>query len=130
MFRNLTLIGLLALATACARPAYVHHGGEFNRSSSDFGKDVIDIEQVTVCYSSRGSTPAQVRALATEECAKVGKTAQFVEQNYANCPLQTPVSAIFSCLGDGVGESSGPAADRAGGTGGHQVNYDGILFSY
>ena len=130
MFRIFVLSGLIALLSACAQPAYVHQAGEFNRNLPNFGKDVTDIESVIVCYSSRGSTPAQVRSLARAECAKFGKTAQFEEQDYGNCPLPTPVSAHFSCLGGGTDGSVGGGAGKAATDGRRQINYDGILFSY
>ncbi len=129
MFRIIIVIGLLALTAACAKPAYVYKPGEFNRNSSNFGKDVTDIKTVTVCYSSRGATPTQVRALAESECAKFGKTAQFKNQDYAVCPLPTPVSAHFSCLGGGIDAPAAKAAKETGG-GNNQIDYDGILFSY
>lgn len=125
MFKIIPLIGLLALTAACAQPAYIHHATEFNRSSPGFGKDITDIDRVTICYSSRNATPAQVRALAVDECAKFGKTAQFQRQEYFICPLSTPVAASFSCLGGGAGIVAGPTSG-----GRQQVNYDGILFSY
>jgi len=130
MFRIVTIIGFCALAAACAQPAYVYHAGEFNRNAADFGHDPTDIAAVTVCYSSRGSTPADVLALAQAECGKFGKMARFSGQDYASCPLSTPVSAHFSCLGgtaDGAAREN-PATTGAGGA--HTVNYDGILFSY
>ncbi len=130
MFRIIAIISFAALASACAQPAYVQQAGEFNRNSSNFGKDVTDIKSVTICYSSRGSTPAQVRSLATAECAKFGKSVRFINQDYVSCPLQTPVSAYFSCIGDGVDRSSGSAANPVGTDSHHQINYDGILFSY
>ena len=130
MFKIISLISLLAVTTACAQPAYIHHAGEFNRSLSGFGKDITDIDRVTVCYSSRSTTPAQVRALAGEECKKFNKTAQFLRQEYFICPLTAPVAASFSCLGEGVGGAAGTAIGPVNGAGRHQVDYDGILFSY
>jgi len=130
MFKIIPLIGLLALTAACAQPAYVHHAAEFNRSSPEFGKDITDIDRLTICYSSRGATPAQVRSLARDECAKFGKTAQFLQQEYFVCPLSTPVAARFSCLGEGVSGAAAAATGPVSGSGRPQVNYDGILFSY
>lgn len=130
MFRIATIIGFGLIAAACAQPAYVHHSGEFNRNSPAFGQDPTDISTVTICYSSRGSTPAMVLGLARQECGKFGKTAKFTGQDYAHCPLPTPVSAHFSCLGGEVDGAAGNRGGSAGGSGGHQVNYDGILFSY
>jgi len=130
MFKIIPLIGVLALTTACAQPAYVHQAAEFNRSSAQFGKDITDIDSVTICYSSRGATPTQVRTLAKDECAKFNKTAQFLQQEYFVCPLSAPVAASFSCLGEGVGGGAATAAGSVSGSGRQQVNYDGILFSY
>lgn len=53
---------------------------------------------VGVCYSSSASTPAQVTALATDECP-VGTKARLVSQgwNLDACPVLTPVQATFAC---------------------------------
>ncbi|HER25874.1 MAG TPA: hypothetical protein ENI69_02060, partial [Rhodospirillales bacterium] len=82
MFRIFIAIAVLVLVSACAQPAYVYKEGEFDRSSPNYGKELIDMPGVTICYSSRGSTPAQVRALALEECGRFGKSARFVKQDY------------------------------------------------
>ena len=130
MLRIFPIIGLIGLASACAQPAYVHQESEFNRASPDFGKDPIDIQNVTVCYSSRGSTPSEVLGLARAECAKFGKTVEFTKQDYSICPLQTPVSAHFSCLGDAQNRPLGSGTLSSSDDGRHTINYDGILFSY
>ena len=130
MFRIVAIIGFVALTAACAQPAYVHHAGEFNRSAPGFGHDPTDIKSVIVCYSSRGATPAEVLSLARDECGKFGKTALFTKQNYANCPLQTPVSAHFSCEGDNAKGGTQASGQTVGAGASHRINYDGILFSY
>ncbi|MBT3239251.1 MAG: hypothetical protein HOK06_08435 [Rhodospirillaceae bacterium] len=84
---------------ACSTPPSVYKKGEFNRADPDFGKEVTDITSVTICYSAYSSTPAEVAAMARDECGKVGKTAMFTGQSYDNCPLFTPVSANYQCVG-------------------------------
>lgn len=54
--------------------------------------------QVGVCYTSAASTPAQVRALAADQCP-VGTTPRLVAQgwNLDVCPILIPVRATFDC---------------------------------
>lgn len=82
---------------ACGGQPYVHIPDEFNRGSEDFGKDITDRADVTICYSADDTTPDVVRKLAVDECARFGKVAKFVDQNYSACPLLTPVSAHYEC---------------------------------
>ena len=86
---------------ACSDPPYVYDVAEFNRDHADFGKDKTDIESVTVCYNTRGATPADVSRLAVEACGEFGKTASFEAQSYKVCPLSHPVAATFECVEPG-----------------------------
>lgn len=101
---NLHAVRLLFLSlamslglSACGAQPYVYDGGEFNRSTPDFGKDQTDISSVTICYSESGATPQDIRVLAINECARFGKTAKFLKQDFLTCPLSTPAAAHFSC---------------------------------
>lgn len=104
------LVLTLGLA-ACAAEPFVLNTDEFKRGSANFAKDVPDRGSVTICYRSSTTTPATVRALAVNACGTLGKTAHFVEQNYRSCPLSTPVSAVYDCIGaedmQNTGQSTG-----------------------
>ena len=54
---------------------------------------------VSICYSRLSTQPAQVAALAAEECNK-GETPKLVDQgvDLTACPLFIPVRATFSCV--------------------------------
>lgn len=94
--RPAVVVACLLLA-ACSDPPYVHDPAEFNRDHADFGKDRTDIAEVTICYNTRGATPADVTRLAVESCGEFGKSAVFEGQTYAICPLSHPVAAVFTC---------------------------------
>ncbi len=125
------LFSILAVAAlgACSVPPYIHQADEYNRASSEFGRPVTDISGVTVCYNSRSATPAQVRKLAADECARFGKKVVFSEQNYTTCPLAAPVAAVFACKGDEETEG-GFGNDVQAVPGGVLRVYDGIKFRY
>ncbi len=96
--RTALMIPVLAVVlAACAAPPYVLNADEFNRGSSEFGKDPTDISEVTICYRESSTTPRAVRALAEAECAAFGKTARLIDQDYLTCPMATPVAANFAC---------------------------------
>ena len=86
------------LLGACTVPAYVHEAGQFNRSSKNFGQDPVDLENVTICYNSMDSRPADVVKLAIDTCGKFGKTAHFERQSYLICPLAAPIAAEYACM--------------------------------
>jgi len=54
---------------------------------------------VSICYSRLASNPAQVQAMAAQECDK-GETPKLVDQgvDLVACPLFIPVRATFSCV--------------------------------
>lgn len=112
LFRCFALVVLLLGTAACAGQPYVLDADEFDRSSGDFGQDPSDLSSVKICYSSSSTSPDVVRALAVAACGKFGKTAEYVDQDYLSCPLVTPVSANFNCLGaeEAVGTAFDPYA--------------------
>ncbi|MHA1598088.1 MAG: hypothetical protein ACTSV1_05135 [Alphaproteobacteria bacterium] len=99
MFRFIPTLAIFLVLAACSTPPSIYKAGEFNRAASDFGQDATDISKVTICYSAYSSTPRQVANLARDECGKFGKTAVFVDQTHDDCPLLTPVSANYICVG-------------------------------
>ncbi|MBO6520532.1 MAG: hypothetical protein JJ900_08700 [Rhodospirillales bacterium] len=101
MIIKLPVLGivLLGVAACSGAPAYVDKPYEINRENADFpeGPPIVHGSQVTICYKKSGTTPAQIRALAEEECARGNLNATFTEQTYSLCPLLTPTAAVFSC---------------------------------
>jgi hypothetical protein len=95
-FAALVFVALAAGGCAGAQP-YVYTAAEFDRTRSDFGRPVTDIDAVTVCYGTWSASPAEVTTLAREECGKYGKVAHLVGQDRRTCPLVTPVAAHFAC---------------------------------
>jgi len=96
----LSLIFLMtAFVAGCGRTApYVYDAGEFNRDTDAFRNGIKDRKTVSICYAKRATTPAQITKLAGRECARFGKIARFSRQSYLECPVLTPVAAIFDCL--------------------------------
>lgn len=97
----LSLVAVVALTAlgACSLPApYVYKASEFNRELKDFGKDPKDRKSVGICYNKKNTTPRQIVKLAQDECAKYHKTARFSGQKRLECPILTPMEAIFFCV--------------------------------
>lgn len=95
---KLAAAGLVFLGGCSATEPYVYRAAEFNRAASGFGQPPTDIENVTICYNTRGARPPDILALAEAECVRFGKTAVFTGQDWRTCPLVTPVAASFRCL--------------------------------
>lgn len=88
------------LAASCAAPeAYVHKPAEFNREATDFGKDPENLAEVTICYNKFATKPEIITQLAVDACGKFGKEAVFREQTLNQCPLITPMAAVYNCQG-------------------------------
>ncbi|HEX9702291.1 MAG TPA: hypothetical protein VGA19_05525 [Rhodospirillales bacterium] len=84
----------------CAAPGpFVHHPGEFNRAAKDYGKEPTNIDSVTICYNKYGTSPGIVAKMASAECARFNKTAEYRRQSFEICPLFTPVAAEYECIG-------------------------------
>ncbi len=109
-------IGLAAAALsgcALAEP-HVYRAGEFDRRT--FAKSVAAIPgEVQVCYAAKGTTPDQVVRLAEDECAKYSKSAQFIRNEFLNCPLSTPITARYYCCPSPISLTSGIRCSAAGG---------------
>lgn len=93
------MVPILFVIAACeAPPPYVLNASEFNRDSSAFRNGVTNTDSLTICYAKNGTTAQNVTQLALNECALYGKKAVFKNQSYQQCPLLTPVAAIFDCV--------------------------------
>ncbi|MDX2143235.1 MAG: hypothetical protein SFV19_07765 [Rhodospirillaceae bacterium] len=90
------LAGLALLLGACAGTPFVDGRREAGQKEP-VGASTPD--RVAVCYSSRGTTPREVLALAQAECAKTNRRAQFDGQDEFRCSLLAPTRAYFKCVG-------------------------------
>jgi len=96
----LPLIAVMALTAVggCSLPdPYVYRNKEFDRDLATFGKEPKDLATVGICYNKKNTTPQQIIQMAQAECAKYHKVARFSRQTRLQCPLLTPVEAIFLC---------------------------------
>jgi len=87
------------LLGGCAAAApYVYLPQEFDRKSKSFGKDPLNIDSVTICYNKYGTNPEIVAKMASAECARFNKKAEFLRQSLDQCPLSTPMAAVYACV--------------------------------
>ncbi len=112
--------GVLLSGCGMAKP-YVYDPVAYNRDDPDFAKVPKTRDSVTICYSKRSTTPAEVARLAAETCAPYGTGIAFVGNGYAECPMLTPVGAVFACTGavgtrTVAGQGAGLRSATAGGT--------------
>lgn len=115
-FRGVALVGLAAAVLAgCSYTAepYVYDVTAYDREHPDFAKTPKTMNEVTVCYSKYGTTPAQITRLAAETCGRYGAGIQFLKNTYTLCPVTTPVGAQFACVGGAAQTSGGRGAARA-----------------
>ena len=87
------------LLSACTNVApYIFVGGEFNRESSDFAKELKDRSSVEICYNKRSTTPKILTQMATDECRRFGKVAHFMKNKNLACTISAPAKAVYWCL--------------------------------
>ena len=92
-------LSAVLLTTGCAAPApYVLDAGEFNRESPTFAKGPLNIDSVIICYNKNGTKPEIVANMASAECARFNKKAEFQVQSLEHCPLLTPIAAVYDCV--------------------------------
>ena len=95
----MAIVGSLLLSiSACGGQPYIYLTNEYDRESETFLKDIIDRDNVTICYAKRKTTPIAISRMAVAECKKFRKIARFREQSLQTCPLDTPIAAVFDCL--------------------------------
>ncbi|UTW53298.1 hypothetical protein KFF05_08090 [bacterium SCSIO 12827] len=114
------MAGVLLSGCGMAKP-YVYDSIAYNRDDPDFAKVPETRDSVTICYSKRSTTPAEVARLAAETCAPYGTGIAYVGNSYAECPMLTPVGAVFACTGAVgtravAGRGAGSRSSTAGGT--------------
>jgi len=93
------LAAMLLLGGCGAAKPYVYDSAAYDREHPDFAKTPKTRNEVTVCYSKRSASPAEVARLAAETCALYGTGIAFVRNDYTLCPMLTPVGAEFACVG-------------------------------
>ena len=74
------------------------HEGEFNRELPTFAKEPLNIDSVIICYNKYGTKPEIVANMASAECARFNKKAEFLRQSLDQCPLSTPMAAVYACV--------------------------------
>ncbi|MEQ8506561.1 MAG: hypothetical protein RIB80_14650 [Rhodospirillales bacterium] len=115
----LAMIAPLALGACELSEPYVYDSAAYDREHVDFAKPPKTLSAVQVCYSKYGTKQAEVVKLAADRCAKYGAGIRFSHSSYVDCPMLTPVGAVFECTGaiavkpsftgSGVARSSGPS---------------------
>lgn len=107
-------VGSAAALGGCSRAEpHVYRAAEFDRRT--LGKAPVVVPgEIQVCYSKQGTGPDAVVRLAEEECAKYGKSAQFIGNEIYNCPLSTPVSARYYCCPSSENPTAGFRCSAAG----------------
>ena len=96
----LALIALCApmVVGGCSLPdPYIYKASEFNRERGTFGKEPTDRTSVGICYNKKNTTPQTITQMAQAECAKYHKIARFRTQIRLQCPILTPMEAVFLC---------------------------------
>ncbi|MEQ8226561.1 MAG: hypothetical protein RIA64_00610 [Rhodospirillales bacterium] len=103
-------------ACELAQP-YVYDPAAYDREHVDFAKTPETRNTVEVCYSKYGTKQEDVVKMAADICAKYGAGIRFSYNSYVDCPMLTPVGAVFECTGaiaanpsftgSGVARSSG-----------------------
>lgn len=111
----LLAVGLAVALGGCSRAEpYVYRTAEFDRRV--LGKAPVAVPgEVQVCYSKMGTSPDEVVRLAEEECAKYGKSAQFIGNEIYQCPLSTPITARYYCCPSPLELVTGFRCNPAGG---------------
>jgi len=92
-------LSAIVLTAGCAAPApYVYRVAEFNRELPTFAKEPLNIDSVIICYNKFGTKPEIVANMASAECARFNKKAEFQQQSLDYCPLSAPTAAVYACV--------------------------------
>ena len=74
---------------------FIYNKKEFKRET--YNKPIKEPYSITICYNKSGILPEEIFELASKECAKYNKSAEFVRQSYLICPIFTPIAVIYNC---------------------------------
>tara|TARA_S200000501_G_scaffold180290_1_gene169698 strand:- start:3958 stop:4287 length:330 start_codon:yes stop_codon:yes gene_type:complete len=104
---NLKLICIslfvLFLITGCSnREAYIYDPHEFNRERADFGRELTDRTEVSICYHMGSTTPQMLEQMADDECRKFNKKAKFKKNQILICSVSTPALIHFDCINSSI----------------------------
>lgn len=118
--RALIVVAAVTVAGCSPVEPHLYNPAEFNREASTFKHPPEDIDQAVVCYNKRGTTPAAVRKMGEDECARFNKVARYDHQELLVCSLRAPSAAYFTCLPPADARAPGGegAAGGASGRGG------------
>jgi len=98
-FRKIFLVLLMVLICGCTWPKpYIAEHNSLMRKSPHGTKDLAPPKKITVCYNINGTSPESVNQLARERCSSFGKKLAFFKQSRSDCPLLTPMGAIYECI--------------------------------
>jgi len=74
---------------------YIYNKKEFKRVN--FVKPIKEPNFITICYNKNDILPESIYEMASKECAKYNKIAEFVRQSYLICPIFNPIAVIYNC---------------------------------
>ena len=94
----LNLVSLFLLSACTTSDPYIFNADEFNRDSPNFAKEIKDRSVVKLCYNKGSTTPQILFQIATDECARFGRIAYFLEHRNLVCSISSPAQAVFECL--------------------------------
>ena len=86
--------GATLLLAGCGSSPYIDSRREAGQKEP-VGQSTPNL--VSICYSSSGSSPDEIRKLAEPECAKTGRTAVLHHEDRWGCAMLTPRRIFFTC---------------------------------
>ena len=92
-------LGLSFIITGCGnREAYIYDPEEFNREKADFGRELTDRAEVSICYHKGSITPKMLIQMAKDECRRFGKKPKFKKNQVLVCSISSPALISFDCI--------------------------------
>lgn len=92
-------LGLSFIITGCGnREAYIYVPDEFNREKADFGRELTDRAEVSICYHKGSTTPQILNRMAEDECSRFGKKPKFKQNQVLMCSISNPALISFDCV--------------------------------
>ena len=83
---------------ACAWPKpYIFEENKFARVVNEEKLSTSLSKIIKICYNSSRATPKEINNLAEERCLAQGMKLAFLGQSRKECPLLTPISAVYEC---------------------------------
>ena len=92
-------LGVSFTITGCGnREAYIYNPEEFNRERADFGRELTDRAEVSICYHKGSTTPQMLIQMAENECRRFDKKPKFKNNQLLMCSISTPALISFDCI--------------------------------